>query len=214
MTPTPLGLDFYHDVVCGWCFVLSPRLHRIGQEFMIDLRHKTFVLQDTRERMEQVFGSMPAAKTEILSHWEQCRVAADDPSTINVEGMRAASFEYPNGWLAALACKAAEMQGGAIAHGRLFDALQGEHLTRNRNISDPEVLFQAATAIGLDRDRFRRDFTGMEVQTLVQADREQARALGIRSIPTLVVRETGQLLQNIGSLDQLRQMIRGLVTAA
>ena len=210
MTTDRIALDFYHDVVCGWCFVLGPRLKIVAREFDLEIRHKGFVLQDSRERMIAAFGSMPAAKAEILRHWEQCRAAADDPSSIDVEGMRAAPFEYPNGWLAALACQAAERQAGMEGHGRMFDALQVKHLTENRDIADLDVIMETARLIGLDPDQFERDVAGVEVHERVRADRREAARLGIRSIPTLVVRGNNIMLRNIASTDDLRARIRGL----
>ncbi|MBS1167088.1 MAG: DsbA family protein [Proteobacteria bacterium] len=174
MTDDKTALDFYHDAVCGWCFVLAPRIKLVAREFDLDIRHRSFVLQDSRERMIAVFGSMPAAKAEILRHWEQCRAAADDPTSINVEGMRAASFEYPNGWLAALACQAAELQTNVEGHERMFDALQVKQLTENRDIADPETIMETARHIGLDLTVFERGLAGAPVRERLQADRQEA----------------------------------------
>ncbi|NHF72044.1 DsbA family protein [Paracoccus xiamenensis] len=41
-----LHLDFFHDVVCCWCYNISSRLRRLSSEFDLDIRHRTFVLQD------------------------------------------------------------------------------------------------------------------------------------------------------------------------
>ena len=181
-----LLIDFYHDVVCGWCYVMSPRLRQVAGELGIQVRHHTFVLQDSREQMVQVFGSMERAKSEILGHWEAC-AKQDDAQRINIEGMRAQSFEYPNGLAAALACQTAHMLGGDAAHWDYFDAVQRAHLTEGRNIGDAETLTEIAVAQGFDRDAFTQAMTGETAAQRVQADRIQAMQLGIRSIPTLIV---------------------------
>lgn len=49
-------VDFFHDVVCGWCFVLAPRLQQVSAELGIQVRHRSFVLQDSRAQMVEVFG--------------------------------------------------------------------------------------------------------------------------------------------------------------
>ena len=183
---SPLVIDFYHDVVCGWCYVMSPRLRQVTGELGIQVRHHTFVLQDSREQMVQVFGSMERAKSEILGHWKAC-AKQDDAQRINIEGMRAQSFEYPNGLAAALACQAAHMLGGDIAHWNYFDAVQRAHLTESRNIGDAETLTEIAVSQGCDRDAFTQAMTGESAAQRVQADRIQAMQLGIRSIPTLLV---------------------------
>ncbi|MCF7644116.1 DsbA family protein [Bacillus subtilis] len=183
---SPLIIDFYHDAVCGWCYVMSPRLRQVAGELGIQVRHHTFVLQDSREQMVQVFGSMERAKSEILGHWEAC-AKQDDAQRINIEGMRTQSFEYPNGLASALACQAAHMLGGDTAHWDYFDAVQRAHLTENRNIGDAAVLTDIAVSLGFDRDAFTTAITSEDAAKRVQADRIQAMQLGIRSIPTLIV---------------------------
>ncbi len=183
---SPLIIDFYHDAVCGWCYVMSPRLRQVAGELGIQVRHHTFVLQDSREQMVQVFGSMERAKSEILGHWKAC-AEQDDAEHINIEGMRAQSFEYPNGLASALACQAAHMLGGDTAHWEYFDAVQRAHLTENRNIGDAVVLTDIAISLGFDPDAFTTAMTGEDAAQRVQADRMQAMQLGIRSIPTLIV---------------------------
>ena len=112
-----LTVDFFHDVVCGWCFNISPRLRVLAGEFDIEVRHRTFVLQDSPEQMIAVFGSMDQAKGTILGHWAACRAASDTPELFNIDGMRAAAFDYPYGLPAALFCKAAERLSGQDAAG-------------------------------------------------------------------------------------------------
>lgn len=183
---SPLIIDFYHDAVCGWCYVMSPRLRQIAGELGIQVRHHTFVLQNSREQMVQVFGSMERAKNEILGHWKAC-AEQDNAERINIEGMRAQSFEYPNGLASALACQAAHMLGGDTAHWDYFDAIQHAHLTENRNIGDTAVLTDIAISLGFDPDAFTTAMTSEDAAHRVQADRLQAMQLGIRSIPTLIV---------------------------
>lgn len=183
---SPLIIDFYHDAVCGWCYVMSPRLRQVAGELGIQVRHHTFVLQDSREQMVQVFGSMERAKSEILGHWKAC-AEQDDAQRINIEGMRAQTFEYPNGLASALACQAAHMLGGDTAHWDYFDAVQRAHLTENRNIGDAVVLTDIAASLGFDCAAFTTAMTSEDAVQRVQADRMQAMQLGIRSIPTLIV---------------------------
>jgi len=125
--------------------------------------------------------------------------------------MRAAEFEYPNGWMAALACKAAERQGRHDKHWEMFDRLQHEHMTVNRNISDRSVILESAAAIGLDLARFERELDDSTTRELVELDRASAMSIGVRSIPTLHIHETGTLVQNMASLDDMRRFFTDLV---
>ncbi|GAL03436.1 FrnE protein [Photobacterium aphoticum] len=89
-----LRIDFFHDVICGWCYVLSPRLRQLATEFDLDIHHHAFALTATRADQIDKFGSVEQAKNIIMGHWEQC-AKADDAQRINVAGMRAQSFDYP-----------------------------------------------------------------------------------------------------------------------
>ncbi|MDX5594220.1 DsbA family protein [Pseudovibrio sp. SPO723] len=201
-----LTLDFFHDVVCGWCFNLSPRLRTLSSEFALEIIHHTFVLQETREQMIAAFGSMPEAKETILGHWQACKAASDTPERINIAAMRAAPFEYPWGLVAAKACKAAERQGGQEGHWALFDALQQAHLTDARNVADPKTVLDVAASIGFDGELMERDIQSDRIAEAVSADQLQARKLHVRSVPTVIVRETGMRLINT-PLEDLREQL-------
>jgi putative protein-disulfide isomerase len=206
MTSKHLTLDFFHDVVCGWCFNISSRLHALADEFDLDIRHRTFVLQASPAEMIVRFGPMENAKTEILGHWEACKAASDTPDAFNIKGMRAAPFDYPFGLPGALACKAAEIQAGQDAHWRMFDAIQKAHLTDARNIADREVLAEIAADIGLDVPRFVQTISADSTLSLVEIDRASARRLQVRSVPTIIVRETGYRFVN-GPIEDLRAQL-------
>ncbi|MFW2542942.1 DsbA family oxidoreductase [Primorskyibacter sp. 2E107] len=201
-----LTLDFFHDAVCAWCFNLSPRLRTLAREHDLDIRHHTFVLQASPAEMAARWGSAAKARETILAHWSQCRAASDRPTFINIDGMRRAAFDYPHGMLAALACKAAETVGGQAGHWDMFDRLQHAHITKARNIADRAVILALAASLGYDQTAFNTLLDDTRIARAVDADRQRARQLNIRSVPTLRVRETGvQLLH--GSMEDLRAQI-------
>jgi len=201
-----LTVDFFHDVVCGWCFNISPRLRVLAAEFDIHVRHRTFVLQESREQMIAVFGSMDQAKETILGHWAACRAASDTPELFNIEDMRAASFEYPYGLPAALFCKAAERLAGQEAHWDMFDGIQKAHIVEAHNVADMDVLLDIAADQGFDRDRVRRAVFDPGTRSAVVADRQLARRMQVTSVPTVIVRETGTRLVN-GPVGDLRAQL-------
>ena len=202
-----LTLDFFHDVVCGWCFNLSPRLRSLTQVFDLDVRHHTVVLQDSPARVAAVFGSAAAAKATILGHWAACAAASDDPARFAIDRMRAAPFDYPHGLPAALACQVAQQLGGHDGHWRLFDALQSAHLGEARNIADAAVLVDVAASAGFDADRFREGLTDARTHRAVDDDRALAQRLQVRAVPAVLVRETGAWLRN-GPLEDLHAQLQ------
>jgi len=205
-----LTLDFYHDVVCCWCFNISSRMRRLAGEFDLDIRHRTFVLQDNPAEMRARWGTPAQARETILGHWATCRRVSDRPHLIDIEALREAEFDYPHGHTAALACKAAEALGGQDAHWTLFDRIQRAHLSEARNVADPSVLAQLGEFVGLSPGKVAAVMTDPATRRAVEADRQRARSLQIRSIPTLVVHETGTRLVN-GPLDDLSAQIRAAI---
>lgn len=202
-----LTIDFFHDVVCCWCFNMSSRLRALAEEFELEIRHRTFVLQASPAEMAARWGSPKDARETILGHWSVCREVSDRPQLIDIEAMRAAPFDYPHGMVAARACKAAEQIGGQAAHWNMFDGIQRAHLTEARNVADPSVLSDVARTGGLDVPGFDRALADPKTARAVESDRQLGRRLQVRSIPALIVRETGMRLVN-GPVDDLRTQLR------
>lgn len=202
-----LTIDFFHDVVCCWCFNISSRVRSLADEFDLDLRHRTFVLQASRAEMAARWGTPRDARETILGHWAACRRASDRPERVAIDAMRAAPFEYPHGMTAARGCKAAERLGGQAAHWDMFDRLQQMHLGEARNVADAEVVLSAARDLGLDATAFAVAFDDPVTVRAVEADRQRARTLHVRSIPGLIVRETGTRLVN-GPREDLAAQLR------
>lgn len=211
---SPLIIDFFHDAVCGWCYVMSPRLRQVAADLGIQVRHHTFVLQDSREQMLRAFGSMERAKREILGHWAAC-AQHDDTQSINIEGMQAQNFEYPHGMPSALACQAAYLLAGEQGHWDYFDAVQRAHLVESRNIGDMDTLLAIAVAQGFGGEAFLSAMDSDIAHQRVQTDRTQAARMGIQSIPTVLVssRETGQELARLQTqpADMLKARLLALL---
>ncbi|WNK00813.1 DsbA family protein [Thalassospiraceae bacterium LMO-JJ14] len=204
--PSPLTIDFFHDVVCCWCFNISSRMRTLAQELNLDIRHRTFVLQASPAEMAARWGTPAEARETILGHWSVCREVSDRPELIDIEKMRNAAFDYPHGWTAAIACKTAERLGGQSAHWDMFDRIQSAHLTDAQNIADRAVLNDMACDIGLNSMAFMKVMDDPMTAQAVEADRQLARRLQVRSIPALIIRNTGARLVN-GPTEDLRAQI-------
>jgi len=207
MSSAALTIDFFHDVVCCWCFNISSRLRLLAEEMDLAVQHRTFVLQASVAEMQSRWGSPEQARAAILEHWDTCRRVSDRPDRIDIDAMRRARFDYPHGMTAALACKAAEFIGGQPAHWAMFDRIQAAHLSEARNIADRAVLRDVAAEAGLDPLETAWMMDDPKTGLAVEADRQYARVLQVRSIPAIVVRETGTRLVN-GPIDDLRAQLR------
>lgn len=192
-----MQVEFFHDAVCGWCYLQSPRLHKVAQNLNIKIVHRAFVLQRNEQEMIARFGSMQSAKDEILRHWQACQQHAERPERFNIEGMRAKPFNYPSGYRAALAAKSAEILAGQAGHWQLFDAIQTAHLQENRNIADTDTLLDIATEQGFERTEIARLMSSEPIIQAVESDNLRARQIGVRSIPSLYINNQRLISQTL-----------------
>ncbi len=206
-----MKIEFYHDAVCGWCYIESPRLRKIASEFNIKVIHRAFVLQRNEEEMITRFGSMKLAKQEILNHWESCLPYTDDPKTVNVDGMRATDFNYPSGYLAAKAAIAAEIIAGQDGHWNFFDRVQRAHMYLNHNIADRKVILDIAEDMGFEIRRFETLMDSDEVLERVESDNQMARKKGVLSIPTIVINGE-KIISSVLTEQDIREIIQSEMT--
>ncbi len=207
-----INIEFFHDAVCGWCYLLSPRLRQIAEKYPVKIVHRAFVLQRNESEMIARFGSMKQAKQEILQHWQTCQRYAEHPELINIEGMRDASFNYPTGYLAAVYAKAIEQLGGQEAHWDFFDAVQRAHLCESRNIADADVLNAIAIAHGFSYAQVKAAVDSPDVKLAVLNDKRRAVEFGISSIPSLIINGS-QLVSQTLTAAQLEQLISSLMSS-
>jgi predicted DsbA family dithiol-disulfide isomerase len=107
--------------------------------------------------------------------------------------------QMPNWSMPALeAAKCVARQGDALferVNLTLFEAF----FTHSRNIADPAVVREVVAGIGADLARFDADLESGAGREAVVKDYEAAVAEGVRSIPTVIVPETGRAL--VGLVD-------------
>lgn len=198
-----MEIEFFHDVLCAWCYALSPRLRRLTEEFSdIKVIHRSFPLAPEPNDIAQMFGSKEKGKRDILQHWKAANMN-DDEHRINAELMEQREFDYPYSTPALLACKAAELQGGQAMHWDYFDKAQEAHLSLCRNIADFDVLTDIARELGLDVEKFSADLRGEQVKYLLRLDIDRALELGVDATPTLVA--NGNVLTGAVPYDNLKR---------
>ncbi|MBI5808148.1 MAG: DsbA family protein [Ignavibacteriales bacterium] len=203
-------IEFFHDVLCAWCYAFSPRLRRLVDEFpQVEVIHRCFALAPTPNRIEQMFGSKEAGKAEILNHWRAAN-ENDDEHRICTEDMVCKNFDYPYSMPGLLACKATEFQGGQKAHWDMFDRIQKAHLTETLNIADEDVLINCAKEVGLDIQRFINDFHADITLQAVEEDNLRARLAGVYAVPTIIINDE-RILSGAQKYHTLKDYVEKIV---
>lgn len=184
-----IKIEFFHDVICSFCFPMSARMRRIGKEYSnIEIIHRSFALGWEAEDFIHTFGSREAVKPEVLGHWAQAN-KNDDEHRFNIEGMRKTDFNFPLSKPGLKAAKAAGLIGGDNMYWDVFDRIQNKLFVENKNIEDISVLEEAVKETSISFVDWKEQFENDETEKAVLADLQLAQAYGVNSAPTLVINQ-------------------------
>ena len=210
MSNSKIEIQFFHDVLCAWCYAISPRLRKLKDEFPeIDIVHRSFALAPTPDRIVDMFDSKSEAKKQILDHWQAAN-QNDDECRINTELMASRDYDYPYSMEALKACKAAEFQKGQAGHWDYFDAIQKAHLTDCLDISDYSVLEKCAEDIGLNTEIFKADFNAKKTMQAIEEDMYLAQQFSVRAVPSLLINDKIRI-SGAQTYDAIKTSIERLV---
>jgi predicted DsbA family dithiol-disulfide isomerase len=87
------------------------------------------------------------------------------------------------------------------------DAVFVAQFQDQKNINDPKVLTELAVQIGLDQEEFRKALNTRKFEHAVLQDVEEARRLGIQSVPCFIVE--GRALYGAQSYEALEKLLQG-----
>jgi len=182
-------IEFFHDVICSFCFPMSARMRRIVNKYNnIKIIHRSFALGWGAEDFIQSFGSREVVKQEVLKHWAHAN-KNDDEHRFNIEGMRNTDFNFPISKPGLLAAKAAQIIGGEDMYWDVFDCVQHKLFVENKNVEDITVLEEAVKETNISFDDWKKQFEKKETEEAVLKDLELAHTYGINSVPTLVINQ-------------------------
>lgn len=184
-----MKIEFFHDVICSFCFPMSARMRRIAKKYNnIEIIHRSFALGWETEDFIRSFGSREAVKPEVLNHWAAAN-KNDDEHRFNIEGMRQTDFNFPISQPGLKAAKAAGLIGGDNMYWDVFDRIQHKLFVENKNIEDIAVLEEAVKETGISFEDWKAQFENDETEKAVLADLQLVQNYGVNSAPTLVINQ-------------------------
>ena len=183
-----LPIDIVSDVVCPWCFIGKRRLEKaiaLLPDVAVVVRFRPYFLNpwvpragiSREEYLTTKFGS-PERYRDIAQRVAQA--AAAEGLTYALDRIK----RQPN----TLDCHrliywADEIGNAARMKQRLMDL----YFTESGDLTDPEVLIQAAAQCGLDAGQVRRRLTADDDEERVERDANSAKDAGIDGVPTFIV---------------------------
>lgn len=184
-----MQVEFFHDVICSFCFPMSNRMRKIAAKYpRLEIKHRSFALGWEKDQFIQMFGSHEAVKPEVLSHWEAAN-QNDDDHRFNIEGMRDTDFLFPTSKNGLIAAKAAGITAGDDGYWDVFDEIQDALFVQNKDISDVAVLEEAVKNTNVDFEAWQEAFENPETEQAVLEDLNRVRSYGIQGAPALVINQ-------------------------
>ncbi|MGB0411395.1 MAG: DsbA family oxidoreductase [Pikeienuella sp.] len=182
-----ITLDIISDPICPWCYIgkthLDMAIQRVGRQ-PFDITWRPFQLNPTmppegmgrREYLEAKFGKENATKfygqIEDAAHAAGLNVRFDliDRTPNTFDAHRLIRWSRSTG------------QQTMLVH-QLFV----RYFEKGEDISDRDLLLDAAVTIGMDRDVVAGLFERDADRTLVEEEEAAAREMGVSGVPTFIV---------------------------
>jgi len=187
-TSEPLTIDVVSDVVCPWCFIGKRRLEKavaLRPDLPVEVRFHPYFLN-------------PWVPREGISRTEYLTMKFGSPERYNANVPRIAAAAASEGLVYApdkiqrqpntLDCHRLIRWAEAIgAAPRMKQRLMDLYFTEGADLSDREVLVQAASDCGLDADRVREQLASdLDVEAVTRAA-DSAKDAGIDGVPCFIV---------------------------
>ncbi len=173
----PVKVIYFTDPICSSCWGIEPQLRKLKLEYGegLDIEYRMGGLLP-----DWGYDSGGISKpSDVASHWDEVSEHYDMPIDGDVWLEDPLSSSYPP----SIAFKAAQMQepDKAVEYLRVLREML---FLKKKNIAKWEVMEAAATQVGLDTERLRRDFEG-EANELFREDLKLAMEFGVRGFPTM-----------------------------
>lgn len=175
----PIKLTVFSDYVCPWCYVGQGAIDQLSRDFEVELTWRPYYLRpDTPPEGMELPAHVRAHMAQTEGHLKQMAEAA---------GMNMMfPSRLPNTRLAHEATEYARQHGKELEFHRIvFDLYYGQ----GKDISQWEVLQQAARAAGLDPEEMKTEVEANKFTKLVSTQLTEAAQLGIDGVPTYVIND-------------------------
>lgn len=180
-----MKIEFFHSVLCAYCFIMSDRMHRIIKQYPeLEIEHRSFPLRWQQGSLEATYDSLSKEKTDVLNKWDRAN-RIDDKHRFNVDAIRRADFNIPTSRNAMIAIRAGELAGGSAWE--LFDKFQKALYVRALDISDEEVIAQLIEETTIDFENWLDFYNDPATEALELTDFQIVKNYNLSLVPALVI---------------------------
>lgn len=183
-----MKVEIYSDLACPWCYIGERRFSRALAAYQqageVEVVYRSFQLDPDApeeavphsEYMERRYGQAVSSMLGQVSD-------AARGEGIEMDWDRAQAV---NTLTAHRLLLLAEREYGASTQRALAEKLFDAHFSRGGDLSDHDLLVGLAESVGMDVSRVRAYLASDELLEETRYEFDQARRLGIRSVPTFI----------------------------
>lgn len=179
-------LWYFADPMCSWCWGFSPTMETLREEFHARMKI-ALVLGGLRPGETTPMTS--AARDDILHHWHAVHDRTGQP--FQFDGALPDGFVYDTEPASRAVVAVSGIEPTLIFP--LFKAIQNAFYAEARDVTQPTILAELATGLGVDATAFLSGFESDAARAKTQAHFRHARQAGISGFPTLIVQQGAQL---------------------
>jgi len=181
----PLPIDVVSDVVCPWCFIGKRLLEKaiaLKPDIPVEVRFRPYFLNPWVPRAGITRDEYLTAKFGSVERYNSnSQRVIDAAAYAGLTYARDKIKRQPN----TLDCHRLILWAGADGAG-MKQRLMELYFSEGGDLTDREVLVQAAAACGLDADDVRRRLASNEDVERVEAEANQAKEAGIDGVPCFI----------------------------
>lgn len=179
-------LWYVADPMCSWCWGFSPVIEAVRDAYHDRLKI-ALVLGGLRPGERAPMTAQ--ARDDILHHWHQVHARTGQPFRFD--------HALPDGFVydTEPASRAVVTAGGLDpAHiFDLFKAIQAAFYAEGRDVTQVDVLAELAAGLGIDAADFQHAFNSEAARAKTRAHFQQARKMGVRGFPALILQRDAQI---------------------
>jgi predicted DsbA family dithiol-disulfide isomerase len=203
-SPKPLQIVVYQDVLCAWCYVADARFEVLRAEFGHDVQWRT------RPYPLRIQEALPSEK-EVSDWLAELERAKKEPEGARLTPELWTAGDPPRSSVNALAALEAAKLQGQEAQTLLARAMQRAALEQGVNVTRRDVVFELASRVGLEMNRFCTVYDSGQTKRLILEEHRLAADRGVRGVPTLVLGGRW-MVSGLREVSEYRELIRDCLT--
>lgn len=179
-----MKIEIWSDVVCPWCYIGKRRLEAALEDFdeEVEITWRSFQL-DPNAPQEQQGPLDEALASKYGVPVERARQMMDQMTQTAAEEGLDFDFDSARGGNTFDAHRVIHFAKQEGKQGEMKERLLRAYMTEGRPISDRDELAKLAGEVGLDADAVLGMLDTDKFATAVEADRAEARQIGVTGVP-------------------------------